>query len=150
MRKRGVISERLYKKILEVIPIPCVDVVLVCRGKFLLGKRNNKPARGTWWFVGGRIFKGERLEEAACRKIKEETGLTNIKIKKLLTARETIFRNSAQGPSSHTVNCVFLVEVSTNLLDRDNEQNSKLEWFSRVNSRWPKYVKDMLGLAGFK
>jgi ADP-ribose pyrophosphatase YjhB (NUDIX family) len=38
-------------------------------------RRNNQPAKGEWWFSGGRIRKRESLEEALRREVKEETGL---------------------------------------------------------------------------
>ena len=42
-------------------------------------RRQNSPAKGQWWFPGGRIRKGETLEEALYREVKEETGLQVIK-----------------------------------------------------------------------
>lgn len=155
------IEGKLYKQILRTIPIPCVDVVIVHRGKprtrastmrdrFLLGKRVNKPARGEWWFVGGRILKGETLEQAVARHVKLETGINKIKIKKLLTTRGTMFGNSAQGPPSHTINTVFLVEAGTDKLSLGDGENRELRWFSRINKNWRPYVKEMLRLAGFR
>ena len=77
------IPKNTYKKIHALMPIPCVDIVIVHNGAVLLGLRNNKPAQGTYWFPGGRVLKGETLFEAAQRKTKQETGL-NIKIIKQL------------------------------------------------------------------
>ncbi|RJQ29472.1 NUDIX domain-containing protein [Candidatus Parcubacteria bacterium] len=151
MARERVIERSLYRRILEVIPIPCVDMVIIHGTRFLLGKRKNKPARGKWWLIGGRVYKGELLRNAVSRKAKEEAGLRDIKIKKLIGARETMFKNSAQGPSAHTINSVFLVESrsSRHLLPNDN-QNVELRWFSRVDKRWPPYVKEMIRLAGFR
>jgi len=151
MRKRSWIEPSLYKKILAAVPVPCVDAVIVNRNRFLLGKRINKPAKGQWWFIGGRIFKEELLQQAVARHIKEETGIAKIRIKRFLTTKETIFKNSAQGPRSHTVNSVFLVEVPyKNYLPPKNSENLQLKWFSKINKRWPAYVRKVLKLAGFK
>lgn len=148
--RRESISPALYRRILEVMPILCVDVVLACRGKFLLVKRKNKPAKGKWWLVGGRVFKNEKLHAAVARKVKEETGITNISIKKFLTARETLFRTSVLGPSTHSVNSVFLAEAVSPKGVRLDNQSLDHRWFSRVNKNWPPYVKDMLRLAGVR
>ncbi len=144
------IPAALYRRILGVMPIPCVDVVVVCRGTFLLVRRRNKPVRNVWWLVGGRVLKNERLHTAVTRKVKEEAGLANITIKKFLTTRETIFRTSVLGPSTHSVNSVFLVKVFSPKGIRPDGQSSDLRWFSHINKNWPPYVKDMLRLAGFR
>ena len=149
-RMYGEISPKLYRKIIAVMPIPCVDVVLTARGKFLLVKRRNRPAKGKWWFLGGRVLKNETLRTAVARKVREETGIKKIKIKKLLAARETMFRTSAFGPSTHSVNSVFLVEAISPASVRPDEQSLELRWFSRADNRWPPYVKEMLRLAGFR
>jgi colanic acid biosynthesis protein WcaH len=150
-KKTAWVPEALYKKILAHVPLPCTDIVIMSRGKFLLGKRKNKPAQGTWWFVGGRVNKGERMEAAVRRHIKTETGVSKVKIKKQLGARETIFKNSAQGPASHTINVIFLAEIPyvPAVIPADSE-NSEMRWFSKIDPKWPGYVKDMLKIAGFK
>ena len=151
-RKEGWISDELYKKILEVMPVPCVDIVVAAgRGRFLLGKRKNKPACGTWWFIGGRIMKGESLERAALRHVKIESGISNATLVKILGARGTMFRDSAQGPASHTINTIFLAKVPyQKIVVPADSENSKVEWFSKIDKRWPSYIKDTLFLAGFK
>lgn len=65
-----------YTEIIEVLPIFCVDVVAQnARGEYLLIKRANEPKKDEWWVIGGRVLKGETLEDAAIRKVKEETSL---------------------------------------------------------------------------
>ena len=51
-------------------------VVLVsANGNLVLVKRNIEPALGRWSFPSGYVDRGERVEEAAIREVKEETGL---------------------------------------------------------------------------
>jgi len=72
----SLIPTEKYAEIIEVLPILCVDVIIQnARGEFLLVKRANEPQKGRWWPVGGRVLKGETLEQAAIRKIREETAL---------------------------------------------------------------------------
>lgn len=61
-----------------------VVVVVVQRGDtVLLGRRNMEPARGMWSFVSGYVDRGEKVEEAAIREVKEETNL-NVQLDELL------------------------------------------------------------------
>jgi colanic acid biosynthesis protein WcaH len=143
------IPARLYEKILRVMPIACVDAVIVRGRSFLLGKRMNKPAKGKWFVIGGRVMKGESLERSIKRHVKAETGLTDLRIKKFLTAAAVIFKDSAQGPSSHAISSVFLVEMPTKILSPSKE-NKELKWFTRIDKNWHPYVKKVLKLAGFK
>jgi 8-oxo-dGTP diphosphatase len=41
----------------------------------LLGKRNYEPGKGLLSFFGGYVDRGEQLEEAVRREVREETGL---------------------------------------------------------------------------
>lgn len=50
-------------------------VVIEHEGKILLGRRNMNPAKGMWSFFGGYVDRGEKVEEAAIREVKEETNL---------------------------------------------------------------------------
>ncbi|MFM8332847.1 MAG: NUDIX domain-containing protein [Candidatus Methylumidiphilus sp.] len=43
--------------------------------RVLLIQRGQPPAQGFWHVPGGKLEAGERLIAAACRKVKEETGL---------------------------------------------------------------------------
>ena len=70
------IENELYDKIREVLPTVCVDLLVTNEQKqYLLAKRTEKPAKGSWWFPGGRIHKGETWQECAKRKGKEELGI---------------------------------------------------------------------------
>jgi colanic acid biosynthesis protein WcaH len=69
------IPKEQYIQILENLPILCVDIILQnTKGGYLLIKRANEPKKGQWWVIGGRLLKGESLEQAVARKVKEETG----------------------------------------------------------------------------
>ncbi len=60
-----------------------VGVMLLRNNQVLLGKRHDDPTKadsdlhgeGTWTMPGGKVDFGEKLQEAACREILEETGI---------------------------------------------------------------------------
>lgn len=104
----------LYKKIVSLMPICCVDLVFCSKGKVYLFKRSYAPAKNKWWIIGGRILKGEKLKDAVARKAKEEIGV-EIKIKKFIGVYDALFGTSrfdtkAKKSGSHSVSICFLVE----------------------------------------
>lgn len=58
-----------------VDPKLAVAVVVPHGDGLLLGRRAIDPGRGRWSFPSGYVDRGEVLEEAAVREVKEETGL---------------------------------------------------------------------------
>jgi len=56
-------------------PIAAAIAVVVRDDRVLLVRRANPPDAGKWGFPGGKIEAGERLEEAALRELREETGV---------------------------------------------------------------------------
>ncbi|WP_052888871.1 NUDIX domain-containing protein [Thermogemmatispora carboxidivorans] len=50
-------------------------VIIEHEGQLLLGRRAIEPGRGKWSFCSGYVERGEELEEAALREVKEETNL---------------------------------------------------------------------------
>ena len=144
----GYIDPELYKEIRKNISIPCVDAVVVHSGKFLLGKRTNKPVKGEWWFPGGRMLVGEKFEEAISRKIKQETGLV-VKTQKFLALETWDHPDGPDDIPAHSIACVFKTTVVSSNLKLE-QQHSRFKWYSKIDLKWDPYVIRMLRKAGFK
>jgi colanic acid biosynthesis protein WcaH len=142
------IKKELYKEIQKVLPIACVDIVLIFKREFLLLKRNNNPAKGQWWFPGGRIIKGESIKQAARRKAKEETGL-DVKWNRILGADSTIFKKGIFGGSVHSINIVVLVEASKKVGIKTDGQSGGYQWFKKIKTSWHSHVQNFLKAADF-
>lgn len=129
---------KLYKEIVETMPIVCVDVICQRKdGKMLLFYRRDKPAASIWWWPGGRMFRGETFFDTAVRKIKDETGQKSAAVtpQGVVTVWNTFFPDShwdaerAPGrEGTQTVNVVVVCRMDC--LDQGDEcdaANSK-EW----------------------
>jgi 8-oxo-dGTP diphosphatase len=57
-------------------PIPATIAAVIRGGQVLLVRRANPPDRGLWGFPGGKIERGETIEQAALRELREETGIS--------------------------------------------------------------------------
>ena len=128
------ISEDLYKQVIDVIPILCVDIMLKNEeGDYLLIERAREPLKGYWWVIGGRVLKGENLKLAAIRKIKEETGISVREVKLVGYYEDTNETNRfCQAVPQHSVSVVFSAYF-------DGNQDIKLDYQS---SGW-KFSKEL-------
>jgi colanic acid biosynthesis protein WcaH len=113
VERRGLIPNELYHRILAIMPIVCVDLMVIdVEGKLLLLKRRDEPAKGQWWFPGGRVYLGETRAESALRKLHEECGLCpdECTATELITA--DVILSDVQGALRHAVTTVFRIETS--------------------------------------
>jgi colanic acid biosynthesis protein WcaH len=102
------VPEETFREFVARMPQVCVEVVVGREdGAVLLARRTNRPAAGEWFWPGSRLYKGERLADAARRVGREELGL-ELAVADRLGVYEYRWETSAPGPSRHTVNVVFL------------------------------------------
>jgi colanic acid biosynthesis protein WcaH len=144
------IPELLYDEILRSMPIACVDIAIVCNGRILLVLRKEPPAKGQWWFPGGRVFKGETMKQTAQRKSAEEVGLI-CHVGPILHTGETIFPDGPRAIAVHTINSCFLlypVGGFSNLEVRLDENHLEYKWVGSIPEGLHPYVVKCLRKAG--
>jgi len=83
-----------------------VDAIIPYKGGIVLIKRKNEPFKGYYALPGGIVEYGERVEDAAVREVKEETGL-ECRVKKLVG----VYSDPNRDPRGHFVSICFLMEV---------------------------------------
>jgi len=86
-------------------PKPTVDVLVRIGDGIVLVRRRNAP-RG-WALPGGFVDEGERVEAAAAREVKEETGLDVV-----LDALLYVYSDPRRDPRKHTMSVVFTGHAS--------------------------------------
>lgn len=141
---RKFLPKDLYGRMVRDAVVCCVDIVLVRRNnnsgrrETLLVERSSEPVKGVWWWPGGRLLKGETFFDAAYRKAREETGLTNVTCIQVLGIWNTFFPTShwddETSKGTQTVNAIVLVEVNQNE-EENNVESVKLDETSE-NYRW--------------
>jgi ADP-ribose pyrophosphatase YjhB (NUDIX family) len=148
---KGLIAEDLYRTIVAVVPLACVDLLVVdALGSVLLMRRRDEPARGQWWLPGGRVHFGETREQAALRKLREECGLRSDGASELLTA--DLLLEDGRGSRSHGVTTVFRIDVPDTAAEIIIDEHSICaEW--RSVAGWGAedlhpFVHRVIGMAG--
>lgn len=99
-----------------------VSAIVQNGDKYLLIKRMYPPSKGMYAFPGGRVEKGESLQQAVLRELMEETGLTGSNPK--LYAEYDLTREGGTLPLS-----VFKVSVNdtSDALAQDDAED--LGWY---------------------
>ncbi|WP_247730639.1 NUDIX domain-containing protein [Halovivax limisalsi] len=137
------IPDELFSEFIAHMPEVCVELVVENNGEILLAKRTKKPAKGEWFWPGGRLYKGEELEDAAHRIAAEELGI-NVEIVDRLGVCSHFWETSAEENTTgrHTVNIPYHVipdgAVSEISLD---EQHSRIRWISDEDESLHEYVE---------
>lgn len=69
------LSREDFLSVVRHTPLVSIDLVLTAPdGSVLVGRRCNRPAQGSWFVPGGRIRKGETLDDAFRRILLAELG----------------------------------------------------------------------------
>jgi len=88
-------------------PIPAVGAVVWQDDRILLIRRGHAPRKGSWSLPGGRQRRGETVDEAAMREIREETGVI-IRVLDIAAVVDLIHRD-ADGAVEHHFTVVDVV-----------------------------------------
>lgn len=100
-----------------------VGVLITRNGKILVGKRLSAHGSGHWQIPGGHLEHGESFEAAAIREAREETGLTDLKAKGVVSVHNDI------AFDTHYVSIGVLLECpSGEPTNPEPEQSSDWHW----------------------
>jgi len=101
-------------------PLPTVDVIIqTAPGTVVLIRRKNPPHG--WALPGGFVDYGERLEDAAVREAREETGLTVSLGRQFHT-----YSDPSRDPRHHTITTVFVGTASGDPVGADDAEEARV------------------------
>lgn len=152
---QGLLPAKDFCRLIEHAPLVSIDLLVVQKGKVLLGKRTNRPAQGYWFVPGGRVRKNETLNRAFNRLSLEELGIQLDKECAIfLGAFEHFYADSVFGdtPSTHYVALAFTLELIENSVSLSQDQHSDVLWWdineavssSSVHHFTKEYLKQLL------
>jgi ADP-ribose pyrophosphatase YjhB (NUDIX family) len=129
------IPNELFQTIQQSIPIACVDLIILRRNngiiETLLIKRKIYPEVGKWCLIGGRIIKGEHVNDTIRRQAKIELGIS---VDIISPWNETTPIMSLSDPLSdaqkHFVVLVYPVTISKGQIKESGPEFSEAKWFS--------------------
>lgn len=110
------------------VDIVLFDLALERAPKVLLIRRGRAPFKGMWAFPGGFVDEGESLEAAAARELKEETGLTGIRLEQV-----GAFGDPGRDPRGHTVSVAFGAVIRGPLSTAPADDAADAAWRSALN-----------------
>lgn len=91
-------------------------------GKFLIVREGDR-----WQAVGGRLEKGEKLEDGLRRETEEETGITEMEVGKVIHVDEWFAK--PEGELKHIVALFFLCKVKSDTV-KLSEEHQEYEWIT--------------------
>lgn len=126
------LPDSLFQQVVASTPLVSIDLI-VRRGDgaILLGKRLCAPAKGFWFVPGGRVRKGETLDEAFLRLTGEELGREVPRAEaSLVSVAEHFYSDSIFGPSTstHYVVLAHCLDIEADLETLPRGQHDSYRW----------------------
>ncbi|HZZ14091.1 MAG TPA: GDP-mannose mannosyl hydrolase [Paraburkholderia sp.] len=125
-----------FLDVVRLTPLVSIDLI-VCddEGRVLVGRRRNRPARGTWFVPGGRIHKDETLDAAFSRIADVELGV--VRLARATARFEGVFEhhyadNFAAEPdvSTHYIVLAYSLSFTPSAPIGRLEQHSEYLWLA--------------------
>ncbi|GAD02767.1 GDP-mannose mannosyl hydrolase [Agarivorans albus] len=119
-----------FQTVIQSTPLVSIDfIVRNTSGQILLGKRNNRPAKGYWFVPGGRILKDEVFNVAFARLVNQELGL-EINSAQFKGIYQHFYDDnfSAEDFTTHYVVLAYELDVEQELLALPEEQHCEYQW----------------------
>jgi colanic acid biosynthesis protein WcaH len=145
------VPEEQFAEFLATMPQVCVEVMVSRGDAALVARRTAEPAAGEYFWPGGRLYKGEPLDDAARRVAREELGIDVELLDRLGVYEHFWDVSSVEGVDSrHTVNVVYRVRpVEADPGIELDGQHDDYRWVDAVEPWMHEHVRRYLVDAGY-
>jgi colanic acid biosynthesis protein WcaH len=118
--------------------------------RILLIKRDLPPAKGEYFFPGGRIMRGESFVGAARRIAKAEVGLDVINLQQIGTGN-LFFKEDPfdHGKGTHTVSFVYKCVIPENQTPKLDSNHKDFIWWDGTSGNYHLYIMNFGAKARF-
>ncbi len=118
-------EEKLFKHLKKKLPVVVAGGGMVFNQKreILFIYRNDK-----WDLPKGKIEKGERIQDCALREVEEETGITNLTIKRFITKTYHVFKRQGKFKLKETYWYEMQSDHKGELQPQIEEGIEKVKW----------------------
>ena len=124
------LDDQIFKTVVDSAPLISIDILIKKDNKILLGKRINKPAKGYFFSMGGRINKNETIDNAMARVALNELNIDLKSTPDFIGVFEHFYDDSMyENVSTHYVNVAYEYEMKETP-DLSTEQHYEYKWFS--------------------
>lgn len=107
----GKIPNEHYHHIVKSTQLISIDLLVKYQGKYLLGKRKNKPAQGYYFVPGGKVYNNETIFIGLKRVIFDELGLTENLNYRLIGVYEHVYPDNYLNDEFGTHYVAFAFEI---------------------------------------
>jgi ADP-ribose pyrophosphatase YjhB (NUDIX family) len=134
-QKPGIfLSDAAYAEALDALVVCCADVAILHHGLWLIARRAWEP-HPDWWVIGGRMRKGELIEQAVRRNVRRELHLDipEVRLLNIIGYYNTMWDTRAQEPTTngcHLFSIMTAVHLTADEKARIqlNEEYSDAQW----------------------
>ncbi|HLG66065.1 MAG TPA: NUDIX domain-containing protein [Ktedonosporobacter sp.] len=127
-------SDSTYAEALDALVICCADAAILHQGLWLIAKRAWQP-QPDWWVIGGRMRKGELIEQALRRNLRRELHLDipEDRLRSIIGYYNLIWDTRAQEPTTNGCQ-MFSITTAVQLTDEEkariqlNEEYADSQW----------------------
>lgn len=121
-----------FSTVVKSTPLISIDLIVKnSDDEVLLGQRLNKPACGSWFVPGGRVFKNEKIEDAFKRTTQNELGVEiNINSATFKGIYQHFYNDNVFNDEFSTHYIVMAFEIHITNTPNTNNQHENYKWFS--------------------